>query len=103
MWGSSASYAYGSAGSENAMVFLSWCGSQAAGRDRGAGPRLACRAFRLSFPAPHPADDARQQRNEDHDDDHRLDVPVDARNVAPQEVTDKQHAPDPADAPHDVI
>src|SRR6185312_17198681 len=33
----------------------------------------------------------------------RLDVPIDAWNVAAQEVADEQHAPDPADAAEHVV
>src|SRR5688572_9582235 len=47
--------------------------------------------------------DPRQNREEDNDDDHLLDVLVDARYVPPEEIADEQHAPDPHDAADDVV
>src|SRR5688572_23984872 len=50
-----------------------------------------------------PPNDPRQNREEDNDDDHLLDVLVDARDVPPEEIADEQHAPDPHDAADDVV
>src|SRR5512141_378679 len=99
MCGSSASYPYGRAGSVNAIVFLLWF---AVGRPgEGARELLRC-ARRLPLPSSHPTDDPRQERDQDDKNDHGLDVPVDPRNVATQEVTDEQHTPDPADTADQV-
>src|SRR5450756_908608 len=48
----------------------------------------------LGAPPPVPADETREERDEDDDRDHDLDVLVDSRNIAAQEIADRDHAPD---------
>src|SRR5258708_37622954 len=90
MCGSSASCAYGRAGSVNGMF-------------SPRGSLRKCVGFRIGARMPPPADDPRQKRDEDHQQDHDLDVLVDARNVASQEIPDEEHVPDPAHSADDVV
>src|SRR5258708_10657777 len=90
MCGSSAWCAYGRAGSVNGMF------SPRGSLGKGVG-------FRVRRPMSPPADDPRQKRDEDHQQDHDLDVLVDARNVASQEIPDEEHAPDPGHSADDVV
>src|SRR5688572_13339704 len=98
MCGSSASNAYGRAGSVWGIVQL-----------RGMkSPRLVVGGLTdvwlLLPPAlPPPRNDARQDGKEDHYDDDKFDVLVDARNVATEEVSREEHAPDPQRAADDVV
>src|SRR6185437_1842322 len=56
-----------------------------------------------SSPCSEPTNDPRQQREKHDGEYHRLDVPIDAWNVAAQEVADEQHTPDPPDAAEHVV
>src|SRR3954469_2329886 len=108
MCGSSAPKSYGSGGSVNAISFScvfflgptrSLIGadehSDLAGFD--CGIRVAPRALR-----PVSSDETRQNRDENDEDHHYLDVLVDARNIAAKKVSDPEHAPDPEYRTEDV-
>jgi hypothetical protein len=54
-------------------------------------------------PCPETADDTGQQGNEHHDDDDDLDMPVDSRDVVPEEVANPQHTPHPSDGAEHIV
>src|SRR6185437_4492819 len=52
---------------------------------------------------PHPTDEPRQEREQDHDSDDDINMLVDARDVAAQEVSDEEHAPYPAQSAQHIV
>src|SRR6185312_12421498 len=58
---------------------------------------------RATAPRFQPADDSRKERDQHDEHDDRLDVLVDTRNVAAQEIADEQHPPDPPQSTDDVV
>src|ERR1700722_818002 len=87
MWGSSASKAYGRGGRVKAMAFRS------PGLQRGRG---------WCVPFAPPADEPGQDREENHPDDHEVNVLGHARDPLAEEKSEEQHAPDPRGAAEDA-
>src|ERR1700674_1099933 len=58
----------------------------------------------VSFRPPRPvaADETREDRDEDDDGNHYLDVLVYPRNITAQEITNPHHAPDPKNSANDI-